>query len=1111
MFNEMQPNYIIALSQKNFEIETFGKSGEPLARSFFYFAGYSGQRARSTCFLERGPVRVKQSFLLTYKGKEPKKVSQLWDTSNSDSAFKIKDYEDHKRIKLPCIATRHCPAATLLTSSHIQDYGGFSGFCKLQRIATINQLQMQTSYFKLRCLSKTLRTYVTKSFQHMVSPRKRGVTNLLVVRQSSLLDQRYFFLWRQVLYCRRSLISTALLYRLMKDIYSLLLVTSYQRVNFKNSWQSLAINLLKTKDPKHFHIKSSFSDFDITLLLFKSLFRTSLARKELIRTHKFYQKSKSLLHLTKVLNAQRYNRSYRLQKKSWYSNSYTIEANFLKVLNILAKLLKQISSQSYRRNEDQNTLYFPNFWLLSKPSHVFNKKKNLVQSNILKFSFDLIDQRTIRFLLEILFESQNYSSFHGIRPGISPHLCLKYIQREFADTNWFIVGNLSNKFTEVKASNFSLIFLISDFLRWDFIRNFFPSEPSLRCKSSFGAKATWRKAENNQKPVVGIFSQQTCPQVADWPLVTLGTKVTLVKQVKLDNFIVRLKRILFAFRQPITTVDDVDNGHNLDGFVKLCYLSTKKIRVKRNHLAKLYPLKRTISCLDSFFKQGFRQETHSIKKSSLSEQFMLSKKTYSWLECAKVMPKVLTLDYQNQSMNKVNEITFWYAYSSRGFKDEAPKIYVILRKKAKVSHLFQQVSSFDSFLKEVPNLQKKPAGSVACRQPSTKSIHALNQVTLVSASAFTKVTFGYLRYSNFFILAFFSKHGFQRKKIKYLITLFLEKNSFGTIGSYSQASKGCRQAMFSSKTKVPFLGYLIENRSLSRKSTLHKNLHVVGDNLVQNNSFTHSNQRQKLLLQLTSQKLLTYRGCRQASSQRFPPGCFSNETIYLPKVFLPETFLKKLTCFSKKKGSYLPRYTSVQQLWLKQPFAKYFTSRFVSCKIAKIDVLKPYEKMWSCNRNTSDKNFFYHMLPGVNVVCEAKKSLPKLTSSKTLEKVNFKKKKNSSSKIRLLVNMQKVIQSLSDKGFCDRSGNPKPNFLYFKESQKNTVGRVASILRGLTNYYQLAESKRRNVTRWSYILTHSIAMMFAAKFKLSTRAKVFALAGRNLMKPLLAKKRKTRC
>lgn len=131
-----------------------------------------------------------------------------------------------------------------------------------------------------------------------------------------------------------------------------------------------------------------------------------------------------------------------------------------------------------------------------------------------------------------------------------------------------------------------------------------------------------------------------------------------------------------------------------------------------------------------------------------------------------------------------------------------------------------------------------------------------------------------------------------------------------------------------------------------------------------------------------------------------------------------------------------------------------------------------------------------------------------LAPSLARPKVERFQRRSWPSKIRLLVNMQKVIESLADKGFCDRSGNPKPNFHYFQDSQNKTVARVASLLRGLTNYYQLAESKRRCVSRWSYILTHSIAMMFAAKFKLGTRAKVFALAGRNLIKPLLAKKRK---
>lgn len=126
------------------------------------------------------------------------------------------------------------------------------------------------------------------------------------------------------------------------------------------------------------------------------------------------------------------------------------------------------------------------------------------------------------------------------------------------------------------------------------------------------------------------------------------------------------------------------------------------------------------------------------------------------------------------------------------------------------------------------------------------------------------------------------------------------------------------------------------------------------------------------------------------------------------------------------------------------------------------------------------------------------------------KKANLSERNHYASNIRLLVNMPKVIHSLAAKGFCDRSGNPKPNFYYFQDSQSIAVARVASVLRGLANYYHLAESRRRCVSRWSYILTHSLAMMFAAKFKLGTRAKVFALAGRNLSKPLLAQQRKRR-
>ena len=107
--------------------------------------------------------------------------------------------------------------------------------------------------------------------------------------------------------------------------------------------------------------------------------------------------------------------------------------------------------------------------------------------------------------------------------------------------------------------------------------------------------------------------------------------------------------------------------------------------------------------------------------------------------------------------------------------------------------------------------------------------------------------------------------------------------------------------------------------------------------------------------------------------------------------------------------------------------------------------------------------------------------------------------------IRLLVQMKKVIKRLASKGFCDQLGEPKPNFHYFQDPQSYTTSQVGSILRGISNYYHLAETKRKCVSRISYILTHSLAKTFAAKFKLGTRSKVFALAGKDLSGPLKAK------
>jgi hypothetical protein len=90
-------------------------------------------------------------------------------------------------------------------------------------------------------------------------------------------------------------------------------------------------------------------------------------------------------------------------------------------------------------------------------------------------------------------------------------------------------------------------------------------------------------------------------------------------------------------------------------------------------------------------------------------------------------------------------------------------------------------------------------------------------------------------------------------------------------------------------------------------------------------------------------------------------------------------------------------------------------------------------------------------------------------------------------------------------GFCDIFGNPKPNFRYYQKSQYDAIAHASSILRGLACYYELARFKRSCMSQCSYIVTHSLALTFAAKFKLSTRSKVFCVAGQNLQRDLTLK------
>lgn len=104
-----------------------------------------------------------------------------------------------------------------------------------------------------------------------------------------------------------------------------------------------------------------------------------------------------------------------------------------------------------------------------------------------------------------------------------------------------------------------------------------------------------------------------------------------------------------------------------------------------------------------------------------------------------------------------------------------------------------------------------------------------------------------------------------------------------------------------------------------------------------------------------------------------------------------------------------------------------------------------------------------------------------------------------------LADMQKVIRRLAEKGFCDKSGDPKPNFRYYQYPQDKSVKVVGNILRGLADYYHLADSKRQCVNRLSYIMRSSLAKTYAAKFKLGSSAKVFKRGGKDLSRPIKVK------
>lgn len=105
----------------------------------------------------------------------------------------------------------------------------------------------------------------------------------------------------------------------------------------------------------------------------------------------------------------------------------------------------------------------------------------------------------------------------------------------------------------------------------------------------------------------------------------------------------------------------------------------------------------------------------------------------------------------------------------------------------------------------------------------------------------------------------------------------------------------------------------------------------------------------------------------------------------------------------------------------------------------------------------------------------------------------------------LKTDTQKVIKRLHERGYCQKNGYPIPNFTFLSETQYGTIIKASYVLRGLASYYRLARNFRSFMSKMNYIIRYSIAKVFAAKFRQKSIAKVFAMAGKDLSKPINSK------
>ncbi|KAJ3681766.1 hypothetical protein LUZ60_014339 [Juncus effusus] len=104
--------------------------------------------------------------------------------------------------------------------------------------------------------------------------------------------------------------------------------------------------------------------------------------------------------------------------------------------------------------------------------------------------------------------------------------------------------------------------------------------------------------------------------------------------------------------------------------------------------------------------------------------------------------------------------------------------------------------------------------------------------------------------------------------------------------------------------------------------------------------------------------------------------------------------------------------------------------------------------------------------------------------------------------------LKQCIKQFRKLGFLkgDREPDPQPCFRMFHATQAHTNSQMNKLLLTMSEWYKYADNRKKVVNFCSYIIRGSLAKLYAAKYKLRSRAKVYKIASRNLSRPLKEKK-----